>query len=332
MSLAEKILRGDEGSAARLITLIENMERKGYDELTRLLPYTGKAHVIGVTGPAGAGKSTAIAKLAGRFSRQKKGVGIIAIDPTSVQSRGAVLGDRFRMKEIEESGEAFIRSMADREHPGGICRAALGAVYVMEALGKELVIIESVGAGQSDKALFLICDTVVTVFTPEFGDDIQLLKAGLLEIGDIVVVNKSDKAGAEDAVNTISGFLPGRSDKGWKIPILLMEAWTGKGIDDLEGAIEARWKFLQNYTDIVRTKREKTASFIMTLLKEELWQRFFNTCFKDKEYEQIMNKVGCGTIDPYSAVEEIGDIVTARLRERRRGKDDSHVSHHTEHA
>jgi len=316
MSLAEKILRGDEGSAARLITLIENMERKGYDELARLLPCTGKVHVIGVPGPAGAGKSTVIAKLAGRLSKQKKGTGIIAIDPTSVQSQGAVLGDRLRMKEIEDSGDAFIRSMADREHPGGICRAALGAVYVMEALGKEPVIIESVGAGQSDKALFLICDTVITIFTPEFGDEIQLLKAGLLEIGDIVVVNKSDKAGAEDAANALSGCLSGRPDGGWKVPILLTEAWTGKGIDDLVGAIEARWKFLQDHTDIARTKREKVASFIMTLLKEEFWQRFFDTCSRDEEYEQIMNKVRCGEIDPYSAVEEIGDMVAARLQKK----------------
>jgi len=321
MSLADKILKGDQGSAARLITLIENMDRKGYDELTRLLPYTGKAHIIGVTGPAGAGKSTVIAKLVNRLSKQKRRTGIIAIDPTSVQSRGAVLGDRLRMKEIEDSGETFIRSMADREHPGGICRAALGAVYVMEAMGKEFVIIESVGAGQSDKALFLICDTIVTVFTPEFGDEIQLLKAGLLEIGDIVVVNKGDKAGAQDAVCAISGCLPGRPDGEWTVPILLTEARANKGIDDLVDAVEARWRFLQDFTNILRTKREKVTSFIMTLLREELWQRFFDACSKDEGYQKIMNKVESGTIDPYSAVEEIGDILSARLQERQEVKE-----------
>ncbi|OPY73596.1 MAG: putative GTPase [Syntrophorhabdus sp. PtaU1.Bin058] len=321
MSLADKILKGDEGSAARLITLIENMDRKGYDELTRLLPYTGKAHIVGVTGPAGAGKSTIIAKLVNRLSKQKRRAGVIAIDPTSVQSRGAVLGDRLRMKEIEDSGETFIRSMADREHPGGICRAALGAVYVMEAMGKEFVIIESVGAGQSDKALFLICDTIVTVFTPEFGDEIQLLKAGLLEIGDIVVINKGDKAEAQDAVCAISGRLPERSDGDWVVPVILTEARAGKGIDDLVNALEARWRFIQDFTNIVRTKREKVTSFIMTLLKEELWQRFFDACSKDEGYRKIMNKVESGTIDPYSAVEEIGDIVTARLQEKQEVKE-----------
>lgn len=316
MNLAKNILKGDEGSAAKLITLIENKERRGYDELAKLLPYTGKAHVIGVTGPAGAGKSTIIAKLVSRLSKGEKQIGVIAIDPTSVQSGGAFLGDRLRMKEVEKSGEVLIRSMADREHPGGICRAALGAVYVMEALGKECVIIESIGAGQSDKTLFLICDTVITIFTPEFGDEIQLFKAGLLEIGDIVVVNKADKAGAEDAVNAILGCQPERPDKEWTVPVLLTEASTGKGIDNLVEAIEARWRFLQHCTDRALTKREKAVSFIMTLLKEELWKRFTDACLKDEEYEQIMNKVVCGTIDPYSAVENIGDIVAARLQKR----------------
>jgi LAO/AO transport system kinase len=314
MSLAERILKGEERSGARLITLIEDRERKGYEELTRLLPRTGRAHVLGITGPAGAGKSTIIAKLAGRFSDQGKKVGIIAIDPTSMQSHGAVLGDRVRMQEAERPGEIFIRSMADRDHPGGVSRAALGAVYVMEGLGKDVVIIESVGAGQSDKALFYICDTVVTLFTPEFGDEIQLLKAGLLEIGDIVVVNKSDKAGSDDAMRAISAFLPKKSEGEWSAPILLTKAHISEGLDDLIRNIELHWTFLLADNQRVIRRKQKITFFMMTLLKEELWRRFTDTYWKERECEQIVEEAQTKVIDPYTAVERIADIVEARLQ------------------
>jgi LAO/AO transport system kinase len=314
MSLAEKILSGDEKSAARLITLIEEKKKKGYEELRLLVPYTGRAHVLGVTGPAGAGKSTLIAKLASRLCSRGKKVGIIAIDPTSMQSRGAFLADRVRMSEIEGPGGIFIRSMADREHPGGISRAALGAAYVMEALGKDIVIIESVGAGQSDKALFHVCDTVATLFTPEFGDELQLLKAGLLEIGDIVVVNKWDKADSEDAVNVISAYVPDGPKGTWSIPILCTKAHVGEGVDDLLGAVEARWDFLCKDKDAVVKRREKVILFVMTLLKDEIWQRFLDIYSGEADYGMILEAVQSKTIDPYSAVEYIADALAERLQ------------------
>jgi LAO/AO transport system kinase len=316
LNLAEKILRGDEGSAARLISLIENKERKGYDELARLLPHTGRAHVLGITGPAGAGKSTIITRLAGHFCNKGKKVGIIAIDPTSIQSQGAFLGDRVRMKELEAPGQVFIRSMADREHPGGISRAALGTIYVMEALGKEIVVIESVGAGQSDKALFYICDTVVTLFTPEFGDELQLLKAGLLEIGDIVVLNKGDKAGSENAMAVVSAGIPKRPVGEWPIPILRTRANAGEGIDDLVNAVEARWRFIRADKENAIKRRQKTTFFIMTLLKEEIWRRFMCAYSAQTEYGRIMEDAQSKIIDPYSAVERIADIVEARLQKQ----------------
>jgi LAO/AO transport system kinase len=313
MSLAEKILSGDEKSAARLITLIEDKKKAGYEELARLLPSTGRAHVLGVTGPAGAGKSTLIAKLAGRLCGQGKKVGIIAIDPTSVQSHGAFLADRVRMNEIERGGGVFIRSMADREHPGGISRAALGAVYVMEALGKDIVIVESVGAGQSDKALFYVCDTVITLFTPEFGDELQLLKAGLLEIGDIVVVNKWDKADAENVANVILACLPDKAKGTWSIPILCTKAHVGEGVDDLLAAVEARGDFLRRDKETIVRWREKITLFVMTLLKDEVWQRFLSICSREAAYGRILEEVRSKTIDPYSAVERLADILARRL-------------------
>lgn len=315
MRLAERVLTGDEGSAARLITLIEERKKAGYEELAQLLPHTGKAHVVGVTGPAGAGKSTLIAVLANRLCDQEKKVGIIAIDPTSVRSRGAFLGDRVRMKPVERPGVVFIRSMADREHPGGISRASLGAVYVMEGLGKDVVVIESVGAGQSDKALLYVCDTVVTLFTPEFGDEFQLLKAGLLEIGDVVVVNKWDKADSEDVVNAISTYIPEKAEGAWSIPILRTTAITGDGLDKLVNVLEARRDFLLKDKEAAAKRREKTRLFTMALLKEEIWQRFLAVLSKEAEYGTILTKVGSRVLDPYSAVERIADMVERRLQQ-----------------
>lgn len=316
MGLAEKILNGDEKSAARLITLIEDKKKAGYEELARLLPQTGRAHVLGITGPAGAGKSTLIAKLAGCMLGQGKRIGIIAVDPTSIQSRGAFLGDRARMNEIERPGGIFIRSMADREHPGGICRAALGAIYVMEALGNDVVIVESVGAGQSDKSIFHVCDTIVTLFTPEFGDELQLLKAGLLEIGDIIVINKWDKGCPEDMVAAICASVLDKAKGTWTMPILHTIANTGEGIDALLSALEARWEFLRKDKDANVKGREKIGLFVMALLKDEIWQRFLAVYSGEAEYRRILEEVQSKTIDPYSAVERVADMLERTLRER----------------
>jgi LAO/AO transport system kinase len=220
------------------------------------------------------------------------------------------------MRDIELSAGVFVRSMADRGHPGGICRAALGTVRVMEALGKDLVIIESVGAGQSDKALFYLCDTVITLFTPEFGDDLQLLKAGLLEIGDIVVINKMDKAGSEDAANAISARMREKMDGQWDVPIFCTRADIGKGITDLAKAIDNRWRFLQGHDQTVVLRTEKTVSFMMTLLKEELWRRFLIVFHKDEACEEIIRNVECKIIDPYVAVAQVADIIDERLQRR----------------
>jgi LAO/AO transport system kinase len=313
--LAESVLKGDERSAGRLISFVEAGNQEAYRELTKLLPHTGRAHVIGVTGPAGAGKSTLIGKVALRMCEEGKGLGIIAIDPTSMRSRGALLGDRVRMKEAESTGRVFIRSMADRDHPGGVCRASMGAVYVMEGLGKECIIIESVGAGQSDKALFHICDTVITVFTPEFGDEIQLLKAGLLEIGNIVLINKGDKDGSEEVKSAISAYVDKGAEDDWSIPILITEAHLGKGVDELMSAIKSRWDFLREKGREKAVRKEKVNSFMLALLKEEIWRRFMDTCSGETAFEQITEDVRAGIIDPYSAVEVIAASIEARIKE-----------------
>ena len=305
MSLAEKILKGDDKSAARLISLIEEGDEEGYKELHRLLPHTGGAHVIGVTGPAGAGKSTVINHLALQFIAQGCKVGIIAIDPTSLRGQGALLGDRIRMKEVEKGGTAFIRSMAHRGYPGGVARAAIGAKYVLEGLGKDPIIIESVGAGQSDKALYFLADTVITLLTPDYGDDIQLLKAGLLEIGDIIVINKMDKPGAEEAGRQLDHHFGKPDREGWPVPILLTRADKGKGVNELVQAIKAHSRFLTENKKGKEQKREKIAAFMSLLLKEELWRRFMEAEAGSVQFQRVIDEVQVGKKDPYSAVDQL---------------------------
>lgn len=305
MELVEEILKGNEKSAARLITLVEDGDREAYRALSLLLPHTGNAHIIGVTGPAGAGKSTLVGRLAVLFSGHGKRVGVIATDPTSIDGRGAFLGDRLRMKDAEKQ-HIFIRSMAHRSYPGGVARAAAAAAYIMEGLGKDCIIVESTGAGQSEKDLFFLCDTVVTIFTPDYGDDIQLFKAGLIEIGDIVVVNKSDMAGADDAARGISIVSAQKHrSNGWNVPVILTQADRGKGVDILVGAIEDHRKSLIQKEERTVRKLERAEVFMMALLKEELWHRISERLKESTFFKEVLQDIHSGKTDPYSAVERI---------------------------
>lgn len=317
MGLVEDILKGDEKSAARLISQVEDGKREAYAALSQLLPHTGKAHILGITGPPGAGKSSLTGRLAVAFSDHGRMVGIIATDPTSIRGGGAFLGDRLRMKEAEKK-EIFIRSMAHRGYSGGVARAVAGAVYVLEGLGKNVIILESVGAGQSEKGLFYLCDTIITLFTPDYGDEIQLMKAGLMEIGDILVVNKADKPGAVDARGELAVLSSDRSrSSGWHVPVLLTRADLGEGMDALVSAIEDHWRSLIESGKREQTKKEKTGVFLMTLLKEELWERFTDRLHGSTLFMGILEEVYSGKIDPYSAIERILDSMDNRKSENR---------------
>jgi LAO/AO transport system kinase len=314
MGLAENIIKGDAKSAARLISLIEDGNQDGYYQLSLLLPHIGSAHVIGVTGPAGAGKSTLTGSLAAAFSQQGKKVGVVATDPTSMQGGGALLGDRIRMKEAEGS-DVFIRSMADRGHPGGMARAVIGAVYVLEALGKDTIFVETMGAGQSEKELFHLCDTIIVLFTREYGDEIQLLKAGLMEIGDIVVVNKGDLPGATDAQQELSTYASKRIDtEGWVTPVLVTHADRGVGVAEVMEAIQRHWQFITEEGRRERRRKEKIAALTKSLLKEEAWERLCGAIADDEECTRIAEDAGNMKIDPYSAVERIMEKVAFGIK------------------
>lgn len=309
MSLANNIINGDEKSAARLITLIENGDRDAYRELSFLYSQAGRAHIIGITGPAGAGKSTLVGRLAILFERNGKKVGIIATDPTSIDGKGAFLGDRLRMKGAEGQN-IFIRSMAHRAYPGGVAKATAAAAYIMEGLGKDCIIMESIGAGQSDKDLYFLCDTVLTVFTPDYGDDIQLFKAGLMEIGDVIVVNKSDKPGAQDAFREIS-LAADRSNRpnGWHIPVILTDGLSGGGIPKLAECLEAHWKSMAGTNSVSSRKAAHIETFMLALLKDEIWQRISATITARDVFQEMSRNVLTGKIDPYSAVDAILEML-----------------------
>jgi LAO/AO transport system kinase len=232
-------------------------------------------------------------------------VGIIATDPSSVSGKGAFLGDRLRMKGAEDK-DIFIRSMAHRSYPGGVAKASAAAAYVMEGLGKDCIIMESIGAGQSDKDLFFLCDTVITLFTPEYGDDIQLFKAGLMEIGDIIVVNKSDKPGAEDALREIAVAVDRTSrPNGWNVPVLASQAVSGEGVDNLADAVEAHRQAVKGHEEMSSRKAGHLEVFLTALLKDEVWKRISARITGHDVFREFSNEVLSGRIDPYSAVHAI---------------------------
>jgi LAO/AO transport system kinase len=317
MGLVENILKGDEKSAAQLISRVEEGKPDAYVALSRLLPHTGRAHILGITGPPGAGKSTLVGRLAGTYLDSGRKVGVVATDPTSMQGRGAFLGDRLRMKEAEKK-RIFIRSMAHRGYPGGLAKAAAGAMYILEALGKDVIIFESVGAGQSEKGLFQLCDTIITVFTPDYGDEIQLMKAGLMEIGDIIVVNKSDKPGADEARRDLEIFPSDRTmSADWRAPVLLTQADRGEGIDALIEVVERHWHSLTGSGKREQKKKDKLGLFLTALLKEEFWQRLEEKLKTDALYASVLDDMHAGNIDPYSAMLRVLDGLEIRNKRRK---------------
>ncbi len=308
MELVAKILAGNERSAARLITMIEDGDAVGYEALRELYPHVGKAHVIGVTGSPGTGKSTLINKITLALTGAGRNVGIIAVDPTSMKGKGAFLGDRVRMKEADKVKGIFIRSMAHRGYPGGVSRATPGAVYVVEALGKDVIIVESVGVGQTEMGIASFSDTMICVLTPDYGDEIQLLKAGIVEVGDIVVINKRDKTGAEEmafdamaAVNELSAHDP----EGWNIPVLLTHALKGEGVPDVVSALEAHWDYLEKDGKKQERRREGKNAVMRSLLRELLWKRFLAGAEKEGLLDAAAADMEEGRIDPYTAAERV---------------------------
>ncbi len=318
MELVERLRTADRRATARLITMIENGDRRARPALAALYPHTGRAHVVGVTGYPGTGKSTLVNQMAQVYRHRNSTVGIIAIDPTSPFSGGAFLGDRVRMSDLSGDEGIFIRSMATRGRLGGLAAATADAIKVLDAAGYQVIFVETVGVGQTEVDIAQTAHTTLVVEVPGLGDEIQAIKAGLLEIADIFVVNKADRAGADNAVLTLQTMLDtGCSDLDWQPPIYKTSALRGEGIEAVVQAIDRHLAYLQESQTLYRREKARVERELDHIIQQELTRRFLDQVQKAR-LDGLIECVTCRKMDPYTAVEELLENADRRRRNEAR--------------
>ncbi len=305
MELIARLLAGDRRAVARLITLIENDGPEAQAALAALYPHTGRAHVVGVTGAPGTGKSTLVNELTQELRRQGRSVGIIAVDPTSPFTGGAILGDRIRMQELTADPGVFIRSMATRGSLGGLARATGDAINVLDAFGKDVILVETVGVGQDEVEIAKAAQTTVVVETPGLGDDVQTLKAGVLEIADVLVVNKADLDGADRLVFALETMLALNSHpRDWQPPVVKTVAVRGSGIAELWAAIERHRAYLSTSRNRQVHEQTRAQEEIEAILRHELTSRLLAR-LAPGELSALAAQVACRELDPYTAARQL---------------------------
>jgi len=303
--ILKKLLKGDRLALSRLITLVENQSDKLAEYMSQIHDSLGNAYYLGITGPPGAGKSTLVNRLITMARQQNKTVGVVAVDPSSPFSGGALLGDRIRMQDHASDSGVFIRSLATRGAHGGISRATRDVARLMDAAGMDWVIVETVGVGQTELDIMELAHSTVVVLTPESGDTIQTMKAGLLEVADIFVVNKADRAGADKILHELRAMLELAPRKSWEIPVLKTQAAAGEGLEELVEVLTQHYSHLKKsseYQDQASTLRQAE---LEEILQEQFRKWAHEKLPKEKAFKKTLEEVLSGKISAYEGALKI---------------------------
>ena len=309
--LLQELVKGDARALARVITQVENRTSDSTSILQALFPYAGGARIVGITGSPGAGKSSLVDRLTAAYRRLDKRVGIVAVDPSSPFTGGAILGDRIRMQGLGTDPGVYIRSMAARGHLGGLAAATADVVSVIDAAGRDPILVETVGVGQDEIDIVKLAGVSVVVLVPGMGDDIQALKAGIMEIADIFVINKSDRPGAdrlERAVQAMLALAPKHEE--WIPPIIRTIATKDVGIEETVSAIHRCHEFMRNSSSRVAKRRDAARQRVVALLEEQLLHTVLTQALSAGELEHIVDEIANRTRDPHAAVQDIMKRVT----------------------
>ena len=306
MDLVKELLNGSRLALARAITAVESEYDEAIDIMKAIYPKTGHARILGVTGAPGAGKSTLTDKIVKQYLQQGKKIGIVAVDPTSPFSGGAILGDRIRMNDLTLNENVFIRSMGTRGSLGGLSKKTSDAVKLMDAFGRDLVIIETVGVGQSEVDIVKNADSVLVVLVPGLGDDIQAIKAGILEIGDVFAINKADRDGCDKLNVEIEMMLDLDSrEVKWRPPIKRTIASKDEGVDELVEALDEHFEFLEDSDELTVRRQDRTRNEIIAMINEQIGRRVADVVVASDDFNSQVDAVNQRQNDPYTVVNKV---------------------------